>query len=46
MLVRPVVAELFYVDEQTHRQKDRFGEINGHFPQPFECTQKPLSHVA
>ena len=33
MIVRPVVAELFCVDEPAHRQKDRFDEINGRFSQ-------------
>jgi len=45
LIIRPVVAELFYVGEQTHRQKDRFYEINGRFPQLFECTQKNLFHT-
>jgi hypothetical protein len=46
MIVRPAIAELFYVDEQTHRQMDRLDEINGLFSQLFKRTQKPLSHLA
>ena len=38
MIVRPAVAELFHVDEQTHRQMDRLDEINGLFSQLFKRT--------